>query len=520
MIPIITKEGEDNEAEITFKENDFKDGTEYKSLVNFLLNGILYTIPADDDGFLADGTIGTVAINSVMTQADVNSIAAQVDAGTLVPCTNDYAEVFKGLTFLLPAGSGTINIEAKTNEAGVLNVKIGNKKALVYHDARNDYQEYEIPYACTKPTYVFIYNTATSASCNSNDDRAPGRKTGTTTQIKKLKVNGNRVCSSAAPPTNPVLLTKEDIASQVSALSKGDHLIIKNMNVTGLADDVFEDVPNDITYIDLSNTSLSNITVDRTVAPFKNIPDNVFIYMPIYNDWTEGTNNVIIGAVCPSMLLNTDNDFEVANDFTAEELTQGQYKKGVKYSVCFPYAIDAELAATVGVFYTLSVDEDNKLIMTAVPTTEANRAYMFKSADDAGITTTMVNIKANNSSASSRKSAPLSIDFVGTYKTIDIVSDGNTKNCLFNPAEGIFKRVETSTMIAPFSAYIKMNTSSPWEATPDVLETSWSDEEQTGIRTIHLSSNDGQWYNLKGQSTERPLNKGVYIHNGIKVVIK
>ena len=127
--PIITKEGEENETEVTFKESDFKDGTEYKPLVNFLLNGILYTIPADDDGFLSDGTIGTVAINSVMTQSDVDAIATQVDAGTLIPCTNDYAEAFRGLTFLLPAGSGTIDIKAKTYESGILNVKIGNKEA-------------------------------------------------------------------------------------------------------------------------------------------------------------------------------------------------------------------------------------------------------------------------------------------------------------------------------------------------------------------------------------------------------
>ena len=518
--PIITKEGEENEADITFKESDFKDGTEYKSLVNFLLNGILFTIPGDDDGFLADGTIGTVAINSVMSQADVNTIAAQVNEGTLIPCTEDYAEIFRGLTFLLPAGSGTIEIKAKTNEAGVLNVKIGNKEAHVYQDAVNDYKEYEIPYACTKPTYVFIYNTATSASRIDEDNRAPGKKMTTTTGLQRLKVRAQRVSSGSTPPTNPVLLTKESIASQVSALSKGDHLTIYNTNVTGLADDVFEDVPNDITYIDLSNTRISDVTVDRTAAPFKNIPDNVFIYMPVGNLMTEETDNVIIGTVCPSMQIDAINDFEVAYDFTAEELTQGHYNKGEKYSVCFPYAIDTELAATLGVFYTLTVEEDNKLKMTVVPTTEANQPYMFKATADAGITTTMVDVKANSSSSSSRKSAS-SFNFMGTYKALDITSGGTTKYYIFDQTEKLFKRVETSTQVAPFSAYLKMNLSSSWAITPEVLETIWSDEEeQTGIGSIKISSADERWYNLNGQSIERPLSKGVYIHQGRRVLVK
>ena len=519
--PIITKEGKENEADITFSEEDFKDGTEYKSLVNFLLNGILYTIPADDDGFLADGTIGTVAINSKMAQADVDAIAAQVDEGTLIPCTNDYAEAFQGLTFLLPAGAGTIDIEAKTNEAGVLNVKIGNKEAHVYQDAVDDYKEYEIPYACTKPTYVFIYNTATSASRIDKDDRAPGRKMTTTTSLKKVRINARSVSSCGTPPMNPMILTKEDIASQVSILLKGDHLTINNMSVTGLADDVFEDVPNDITYIDLSNTSISDVIVDRTVAPFKNIPDNVFIYMPVGNVMTEGTNNVIIGAVCPSMLLDANSDFEVAYDFMAEGLTQGQYIKGEKYSVCFPYSIDTELAATLGVFYTMTVEEDDKLKMTVVPETEANQPYMFKAAADASITTTMVDIKADESFASSRKSSAFPIEFIGTYKTVDIISGGTTKYYFFDQAEKTFKRVETSTLVAPFSTYIKMTISSTWVKTPEVLETSWSDEEEeTGINSIRISSTDGRWYNLKGHPTERPVSKGVYIYKGRRVLVK
>ena len=110
---------------------------------------------------------------------------------------------------------------------------------------------------------------------------------------------------------------------------------------------------------------------------------------------------------------------------------------------------------------------------------------------------------------------------MGTYKALDITSGGTTKYYIFDQTEKLFKRVETSTQVAPFSAYLKMNLSSSWAITPEVLETIWSDEEeQTGIGSIKISSADERWYNLNGQSIERPLSKGVYIHQGRRVLVK
>ncbi len=45
------------------------------------------------------------------------------------------------------------------------------------------------------------------------------------------------------------------------------------------------------------------------------------------------------------------------------------------------------------------------------------------------------------------------------------------------------------------------------------------DEETTGIRELMMNDSD-VWYNLRGQRIDTPTKKGLYIHNGRKVVVK
>ena len=70
-----------------------------------LVNKILYTLPGVDDGYWLEDSKKLVAINSSMTDADANAIMAAVIDGSLLPGTSDFAQVFHGMTFLLPAGS-------------------------------------------------------------------------------------------------------------------------------------------------------------------------------------------------------------------------------------------------------------------------------------------------------------------------------------------------------------------------------------------------------------------------------
>ncbi len=45
-------------------------------------------------------------------------------------------------------------------------------------------------------------------------------------------------------------------------------------------------------------------------------------------------------------------------------------------------------------------------------------------------------------------------------------------------------------------------------------------EETTNIEGLQILTDDGQYYNLKGQKVDNPTEKGVYIQNGKKIVVK
>ena len=61
------------------------------------------------------------------------------------------------------------------------------------------------------------------------------------------------------------------------------------------------------------------------------------------------------------------------------------------------------------------------------------------------------------------------------------------------------------------------------EIEPEVIRMSifgGGDDELTGIRSVEGQLTNDTWYNLNGQRIDTPTRKGLYIHNGRKVVVK
>ena len=108
MTPIVTKEyyeAENIGANGQGIGQDIESRNTAELQAGILVNKILYTLPDVDDGYLLEDSRKLVAINSSMTDADANAIMAAVIDGSLLPGTPDFAQVFHGMTFLLPAGS-------------------------------------------------------------------------------------------------------------------------------------------------------------------------------------------------------------------------------------------------------------------------------------------------------------------------------------------------------------------------------------------------------------------------------
>ena len=73
----------------------------------------------------------------------------------------DFKEGYNGIVFMVPAGEGTINVEAETTGDMVLKVKIGNKKPITM--VLNGKLTISFPYDVTEDTYVYIYGGTSSA---------------------------------------------------------------------------------------------------------------------------------------------------------------------------------------------------------------------------------------------------------------------------------------------------------------------------------------------------------------------
>ena len=145
-----------------FTETDEVTGeTEDLDLTNTAIDDLLYTLnqDADDvegsDGY--DDEENCIVLNNVQDPDEVDGIIDDY-----VPGTPEYADQFTGITFLIPAGTGFIEIEFQTFNGNRLHVKIGDNDPIEV--VKEDRDTVWIPYEVEVPTYVRIYNVGTGVS--------------------------------------------------------------------------------------------------------------------------------------------------------------------------------------------------------------------------------------------------------------------------------------------------------------------------------------------------------------------
>ena len=512
MEPFVTHSGEEKteDGRGVGLGKDIENAETATLEAGILVNKILYVLPDADDGYLMEEGKKVVEINSSMTDAEANTIMAAVINGTLLPGTPGFAAIFKGMTFLLPAGNGDIVLDVNTNQSGELHVKVGNNDPVVI-SGTTGFEERRVPYALTEASYVFIYNvtSAPSSSRRSADHRAPGRKETTTVGIKGLSVSASDVSPAPGPAPSPVSLKKSDISLDV----KG-RIIVVNPEVTEIDADAFEGKTG-ITYIDLSQTGIKDFTFDRTSGAFSGV--KAFVYLPAGNKLKDVNEpNVVLGSVCQKFEMSDDDRFMAAKDFVAKEVELKRLfdteKTGTVY---LPFALDAATAASLGKFYELKgFDEANTTVsMVSVEETMANTPYMFKPAKDK-ISVDMAEVKADIPGAPTAGK----IKFVGTYEIKNICSNVSTQYYCFmadGPMAGKFVHVtETAVKMNPYRAYMEMEGSASSRDFDLML-----DGVPTGIQNIKVGTDNNVYYDLSGRRVLYPK-KGMYIMNGKKVIIK
>lgn len=515
------------------------------NLSNTIISDILFTLNDDGTKESPDGYDGEkVVINSEVSDADLAA------AMNLEPGSPGFAEKFTGLTFKLPASTGTISIEAWSLNGHQMCVKIGDQTAT-YITLTSTPTTYNVDYTCSTDTYVYIYLPQSSSSSAPRHVRGRiGPKSGVSGGLGNISVSSNSMVSAASsqPASNYMLLDRMAADAIISSVIPGEGLAFNDASITDLEDDMFLTgggassaprraaapalkISSNLPFIDMRGTSIKNMEVSRLSGPFNGVPENVFIYMPAGNTTSE--KNVVIGDVCDRMELkaelpgsgeNEAKPFKVSKNFTAAQATlMRTFAEGgdeSKATIYLPYAIPQEDANLLGQFFEFDGIDGGVVKMTKVTSggLKANKPYIFQ-AKAGGVVNPEVKIVTVQGMPGETEG------FKGVYEQTSCGGDnwyGYAAEEVDGATIGQFVKLGTGASIAPFRAYMVADGNAPSYA----IRWGGVDEETTAIeepeiKTVNERKPVEGWYTLTGaRLVSRPTKPGLYIYNGRTVVVK
>ena len=515
-----------------------------------VIDRVLYTLVDDGTEFSPDGSSMVagkllLVFNSVMTDLQVKASDA------LIPCSNEYAQNFKGLTFIVPGGTGYITLQdVVTAPNYAFHIRIGDQRPIEVVNNGGLPETLSIPYACSENSYVKIYLVQTGlgnapALADSGSHRA-GPKATISGGIGGMSVTSNYISNPPSASLSYKVMGAGDWSHS------GSHITVTSTDVTDLSNNAFgfaltpapamganRAAASHVTYIDASQTSITGKNFSRTEGAFEGVPEETFIYLPAGN--TAVGKNFVIGGISDDIELNADseNEFEMASSFTAGQAVftrsfNQSADETESYTFILPYALTPSVSA--GDFFTFdSFDSTtgtvvlNKVLpLSDSPTTlnlAANTAYIFRPAAT-GTLETMHGVPVEKTWLDSDPADETEAEGLhGVYKyymwntkpsnvyAYSATDKGGIK-------AGQFVKVGEGTHIKPFRAYLRINTTS---SAPEYLSINWGDGTTSIIPLekgqVHQDP-DG-WYTISGfRLPAKPTAKGLYINNGNKVVIK
>ena len=486
-------------------------GAGNEDLTNIIIDNVLYTLHdtqtagVSDDGFYD----GMVVLNSTVSDGDVEN------ALQLIPSTDEYAKAFKGITIMVPAGTGKITVKLFTQEGHGFCVNLGGliKQVIETH---GKILVYTIPYSCSIATYVYIYHVEIDGAAAANNNHRIGPKATVSTGIGSLQVSADQIDTPPAAQADYLSLSRDDIMIPEGGAG---HIIVENEKVTDLNGDAFgsmfdnEDMAPkrraygnyDITYIDLRGTSITGKEFSRDEEPFKGLPETTFIYLPAGN--IVSGKNMVVGSVCDSLLLGNDYySFECApGGFTATTaILERPFEADKKKPFYVPFALSNH--EDYGTFFEFDELKNGVVEMKKATTVAANTAYYLQ-ANEGGVE----NIEAQSVQVEPLEEEPYS-GLIGTYMPIALFSDSYVY-------DNDLKQFRKGNLdyAAPFEVYLSINSN---EST---LLTHWEGEPApTAVEAVRTESAEtNQWYSLDGRKLqEQPTRKGVYLKNSKKLVVK
>lgn len=293
-------------------------------------------------------------------------------------------------------------------------------------------------------------------------------------------------------------------------------------NVTKIDNNAFDNMSADekasVQFVDLSDSNVSGLTVDRGEGGvFEGFSENAIICLPAGNN-DGGEANVVIGSTCQELKLTDDVEQTIPIDFTANKVTYNRsLTANDTYTLCLSYSLTSDDKVT---YYELSDVSGSTLIFNQVTATIANKPYLAV-PKAAGASFGKQVSTAVSSNASTGETAITGYKMVGTMKRINR-NDAIALGAYILQDNNEWKPVTTASpatvYIPPYRGYIVGTTGAAR------LQTAFDDNgDPTGIKNILTIDADGNenWYDMNGRKLPgKPVGKGAYIVNGKKVTIK
>lgn len=532
--PVVTESGQ--EAETNFAD----EMTASTNTNNNVVDGLLYTT-GDDSGDNAGTVSGyddqsgkfVFTDDAVMTQGAVN-------AATATPGTADYAEQFTGITGKLPAGRHEIILSRVELADGYdFFLQVGSQDAISLRNHINRLfgavsENVMLQLLSAGPDYLRFYLARCATGAPQMAGHRIGPKSSVAGGLGGIKIKSNEIVPSPTPADTYKRAEKSEVTSQMDLLTAapGDGFTFSNPTITDLPDDMFVSgstaprragtisgtvLPEGLTFVDFTATSITGMEVSRTSGAFNKVPDNVFIYMPAGNTVAKGTKNVVIGSLCSEMELDGSTSaqpFKASKDFTAGQATlKRSFDENVIATVYLPYSVAKADADALGEFMTVtSVSEASVELSSKADGLDANTPYVLKPSSTASEFVARVAMVSTAISSQDK--------LIGVYEnTPYTVGDWYCYAAEDRDAvkSGEFVRMVTGAYVPAFRAYIQGTGTGANSLTID-----WNGN-LTGIDEAITSMTRMQngWFTLSGMRLNgQPAKPGIYIHNGRKAVVK
>lgn len=228
------------------------------------------------------------------------------------------------------------------------------------------------------------------------------------------------------------------------------------------------------------------------------------------------TDNTLAGTATATFTFQGNYTGSIAKDFIIYYTTKTYNRTGYSYNYCTYCHPTMTLKAGTGaeVFYCQLANSNTEVQLTKETSNVVTAAtpVMLRTPS----TTDVVKLYATTESAavSVANNALTGVGTTGAKAAgADIVPDDKTY--IFDGDNFVWATGGTYTA---YRAYID---GSSWATSSARLKVAFGSGNTTGISSIDADNNqDDRWYDLQGNRINKPTRKGLYIRNGLKVVVK